>query len=46
VPESVKSTARSGTSKKPILQSYIPSDRGADKALNRAYAELRGPHAN
>ena len=46
LPDSLKSTARPGAGKKPILQSYIPSDRSADKALNRAYAELRGPHAN
>jgi carboxyl-terminal processing protease len=46
LPDSPKSTARSAGGKKPILQSYIPPDQSADKALNRAYAELRGTHAN
>lgn len=45
-PDGQKSTARSAASKKPVLQSYIPPDQSADKALNRAYAELRGTHAN
>jgi carboxyl-terminal processing protease len=46
LPDNLKSTARSSIGKKPVLQSYIPADPSADKALNRAYAELRGTHAN
>jgi carboxyl-terminal processing protease len=46
LPDNLKSTARSGAGKKPVLQSYIPADSSADKSLNRAYAELRGTHAN
>jgi carboxyl-terminal processing protease len=44
--DSSKLIARPAAGKKPLLQSYIPTDPGADKALNRAYAELRGTHAN
>jgi carboxyl-terminal processing protease len=47
VPEKVvKSSAKIPGPKKPVLQSYIPPDPAADKALNRAYAELRDTHAN
>jgi carboxyl-terminal processing protease len=46
VPDTVKSSAKIPGPKKPVLQSYIPADPAADKALNRAYAELRGTHAN
>jgi carboxyl-terminal processing protease len=47
VPDKVKSTVKIPGPKKPVLQSYIPPDPAADKALNRAYAELRGTqHAN
>jgi carboxyl-terminal processing protease len=46
VPDKVKSTVKVPGPKKPVLQSYIPPDPAADKALNRAYAELRGTHAN
>ncbi|HUC50001.1 MAG TPA: S41 family peptidase [Xanthobacteraceae bacterium] len=45
-PDTAKSAVNVSGAKKPILQSYIPSDPSADKALNRAYAELRGTHAN
>ena len=46
LPDNLKSPPRSSTGKKPVLQSYIPTDPSADKALNRAYAELRGTHTN
>jgi carboxyl-terminal processing protease len=46
LPDNLKAMARPAGAKKPILQSYIPTDPSADKALNRAYAELRGTHAN
>lgn len=46
LPDNLKPSAQFVSGKKPILQSYIPSDPNADKALNRAYAELRGTHAN
>lgn len=46
VPGAAKSSAKLPGPKKPALQSYIPPDPAADKALNRAYAELRGMHAN
>jgi carboxyl-terminal processing protease len=46
VPDNLKSSSKFVSGKKPILQSYVPSDPNADKALNRAYAELRGTHAN
>jgi len=46
LPDNLKPSAKSVSGKKPDLQSYIPSDPNADKALNRAYAELRGTHAN
>jgi carboxyl-terminal processing protease len=46
LPDNLKSTAKAATAKKPVLQSYIPPDTNADKALNRAYAELRGTHTN
>jgi carboxyl-terminal processing protease len=46
VPDNPKSNGKTAASKKPVLQSYIPPDPTADKALNRAYAELRGTHAN
>jgi carboxyl-terminal processing protease len=45
-PDTAKSAVNLSGVKKPILQSYIPSDPSADKALNRAYAELRGTHTN
>ena len=46
LPDNLKSRAKIVPGKKPVLQSYIPTDPNADKALNRAYAELRGTHAN
>ncbi len=47
MPDKVKPSAKIPVSgKKPVLQSYIPPEPGADKALNRAYTELRGAHAN
>ncbi len=46
VPDNLKSNLKIAGAKKPVLQSYIPPDPSADKALNRAYAELRGTHAN
>ncbi len=46
VPDNLKPSAKTVSGKKPVLQSYIPPDPNADKALNRAYAELRGTHAN
>jgi carboxyl-terminal processing protease len=46
LPDNLKPSAKAGAGKKPVLQSYIPSDANADKALHRAYAELRGPRAN
>jgi carboxyl-terminal processing protease len=46
LPDDLKTNAKLLGGKKPILQSYIPPDPTADKALNRAYAELRGTHAN
>jgi carboxyl-terminal processing protease len=47
LPDDLKPSAKPVISgKKPVLQSYIPPDPNADKALNRAYAELRGTHAN
>jgi carboxyl-terminal processing protease len=45
-PDAAKSAVKVPGAKKPIVQSYIPPDPSADKALNRAYAELRGTHAN
>jgi carboxyl-terminal processing protease len=46
LPDNLQPSAKAGTGKKPVLQSYIPSDANADKALHRAYAELRGTRAN
>jgi carboxyl-terminal processing protease len=46
LPDNLKPSVKSISGKKPILQSYIPSDPNADKALDRAYAELRGTHPN
>jgi carboxyl-terminal processing protease len=46
VPDNSKQNAKPLSGKKPVLQSYIPPDPTADKALNRAYAELRGTAAN
>ncbi len=46
MPDTLKSAAKSSGPKKPVLQSYIPADPSADKALNRAYAELRGSRTN
>src|SRR5271169_189587 len=46
LPDNLKPTTKLVSGKKPVLQSYIPPDPNADKALNRAYAELRGTHAN
>jgi carboxyl-terminal processing protease len=46
LPDNLQPSAKSIGGKRPNLQSYIPPDPNADKALNRAYAELRGTHAN
>jgi carboxyl-terminal processing protease len=46
LPDKLKSSGKASGPKKPVLQSYVPPDPTADKALNRAYAELRGTHAN
>jgi carboxyl-terminal processing protease len=46
VPDNLKSSLQIPGTKRPVLQSYIPPDPSADKALNRAYAELRGTHTN
>ena len=45
-PADLKPNDKLVSSKTPLLQSYIPADPSADKALNRAYAELRGTQAN
>jgi carboxyl-terminal processing protease len=45
-PDSPKSGVKASGPKKQVVQSYIPPDPSADKALNRAYAELRGTHVN
>ncbi len=37
----VKATAKTKDKDQPALQSYIPPDPGADKALTAAYALLR-----
>jgi carboxyl-terminal processing protease len=42
LPTDPKADAKSKSSEKPLLQSYIPPDAKADKALNRAYDLLRG----
>jgi carboxyl-terminal processing protease len=42
VPDDSKADAKSKNTEKPVLQSYIPPDAKADKALNRAYDLLRG----
>lgn len=46
LPANLKSSITIPGSKKPVMQSYIPPDPSADKALNRAYAELRGGRTN
>jgi carboxyl-terminal processing protease len=46
LPDNLKPSVNSFGGKKPIVQSYIPPDPNADKALDRAYAELRGTHPN
>ncbi|HEX3505594.1 MAG TPA: S41 family peptidase [Xanthobacteraceae bacterium] len=45
MPDGAKPSVTASGPKKPFLQSYIPADASADKALNRAYAELRGGHS-
>jgi carboxyl-terminal processing protease len=46
LPDNLKPSVKFMSGKKPVLQSYIPPDPNADKALDRAYAELRGTHPN
>jgi carboxyl-terminal processing protease len=46
LPDNLKSGIKIPGTKKPVMQSYIPPDPTADKALNRAYAELRGGRTN
>jgi len=43
LPDDLKPTAKVKEKDQPPLQSYIPSDPKADKALNAAYALLRKP---
>jgi carboxyl-terminal processing protease len=45
LPDSLKPKSKP-PGNKPLLQSYIPADPDADKALNKAYALLRGQSAN